>query len=101
MVNDALSMVAPRAHEKGLRIIIDIDRHLPTYLLGDSTRLRQIFLNLLSNAVKFTSKGEIKITVQSEKIGNEKVKILSSVRDSGVGIPEEKIAPFIPALLTS
>ena len=92
VVNDALSMVAPRAHEKGLRIVVDIDRHLPSFLLGDSTRLRQIFLNLLSNAVKFTSKGEIKITVQSEKIGNEKVKILAAVRDSGVGIPEEKIA---------
>lgn len=92
VVNDALSMVAPRAHEKGLRVVVDIDKHLPSFLLGDSTRLRQIFLNLLSNAVKFTSKGEIRITVQSEKIGNEKVKILSSVKDSGVGIPEEKIA---------
>ena len=91
VINDALSIVAPRANEKGLRIVLEIDRHLPSFLLGDSTRLRQIFLNLLSNAVKFTSKGDIKITVKSEKIGNEKVKILSSVQDSGVGIPEEKI----------
>jgi len=92
VVNDALSMVAPRANEKNLRLVVEIDRHLPTYLLGDSTRLRQIFLNLLSNAVKFTTKGDIKIIVESEKIGNDKVKILSSVKDSGVGIPEEKIA---------
>ncbi len=91
VIKDALNIVSPKANEKGLKVLVNFDRHVPPVLLGDSTRLRQIYLNLLSNAIKFTSRGEIRIQVVAEKIGYDKVKITSSVQDSGVGIPQEKI----------
>jgi PAS domain S-box-containing protein len=92
VVNDATSVIVPRLTEKGLNLIIDIDRHIPAVLLGDSIRLRQIFINLLSNAEKFTQKGDITVKVVSEKIAIDKVKLQCTVKDSGVGIAPEKIA---------
>jgi PAS domain S-box-containing protein len=92
VVSDATSVVVPRITEKGLNLIVDIDRHIPAVLLGDSIRLRQIFINLLSNAVKFTSKGDITVKILSEKIAADKVKLQCIVQDTGVGIEKEKIA---------
>ena len=59
--------------------------------VGDPTRIRQIFLNLLSNAVKFTQEGEIKIVVNTNDVNQNKVKIITSIFDSGIGIPADKI----------
>ncbi|MCE1187684.1 MAG: ATP-binding protein [Ignavibacteria bacterium] len=90
VITDGLALISPRAKEKNIKLSVQIDKHVPSVLLGDSTRLRQIFLNLLSNAVKFTNDGEIRITVGAERIGNERVKLLCAVIDTGVGIPQEK-----------
>ncbi len=92
VLNDATSVIIPRITEKNLKLNVDVDRHIPAVLLGDSMRLRQIFINLLSNAVKFTQKGDISVKVVSEKISADKVKLQCTVKDSGVGIAPEKIA---------
>ncbi len=84
--------------QKNLNLKIDISPQVPMRLLGDSTRLAQIFYNLISNAVKFTQKGGIKVVVRLIKAEQRKVRLYFEVTDSGVGIPPEKLdtifAPF-------
>ncbi|HLO18194.1 MAG TPA: response regulator, partial [Anaerolineales bacterium] len=75
--------------EKGLDIAYIIDDDVPAGIRSDSTRLRQILINLLSNAIKFTEKGEVVLTVKKGKAQN---KILFTVRDTGIGIPESHMS---------
>ncbi|MCP4689576.1 MAG: response regulator, partial [Desulfobacterales bacterium] len=77
---------------KRLRFIVEIDEGLPSALLLDETRLRQILLNLVGNAVKFTEKGHIKIEVKQieNKEDRDKLDLAISVEDTGIGIPEEE-----------
>lgn len=92
VINDSLSVVYASATEKGLKLQVDIDKNTGTTFIGDPSRLRQVFINLLSNAVKFTSEGEVKVKVTSEKISPNQMRLTCSVSDTGVGIPPEKIA---------
>ncbi len=86
----ALDLIAPKISEKKLELAFVMDNDVPPMVEGDVTRLRQIVVNLLSNAVKFTQQGEIKVHVS--RIGEEgdKIGLLFSVTDTGIGIPEDK-----------
>jgi PAS domain S-box-containing protein len=77
--------------EKNLLLIKEYDEHIPEVLVGDPVRLHQIIMNLLSNAVKFTSKGSITVNVRLLSEDDEKVLIEFSVKDTGIGIPENKM----------
>ena len=97
-IDSALDLVSLRAAEKGLELIHDFNPGLPRTLCGDITRLRQILVNLLGNAVKFTEHGQV--VVRAELLAGEpgeriedghEVSIRFSVRDTGIGIPPEKI----------
>jgi signal transduction histidine kinase/CheY-like chemotaxis protein len=88
-VESALDLTAGHAIEKGLDIAYLIDDEVPAGINSDMTRLRQILMNLLSNAIKFTEKGEVVLRVKKGKASNE---ILFSVRDTGIGIPENHIS---------
>jgi PAS domain S-box-containing protein len=87
-IESALDLVAGRAVEKDLDLAYVLAEDIPTGLCGDVTRLRQVLLNLFSNAVKFTEKGEVVLTV---KKGKKKDELLFSVRDTGAGIPPDRI----------
>lgn len=78
-------------HEKGLRMILDVDKNLPEYLYGDEDRIRQIIMNLIDNAVKYTSKGTITLTVKGSMRDASRVKMIFSVKDTGLGIHQEDI----------
>ena len=80
-----------KIQEKNLKFIREYDSNIPDVLVGDSMRLHQIILNLVSNAVKFTTKGEIGVAVSLKSEDEEKVTVLFSVRDTGIGIPNDKI----------
>ncbi len=80
-----------KADEKGLRYKMDIDNSVPKFIIGDQLRLNQILINLLGNAIKFTHKGEILIRVTAEKIESNAYKVIFLVKDTGVGIPEDKL----------
>jgi PAS domain S-box-containing protein len=67
-VEEALDLLAIRAAEKGLDLAYHIDQRVPTTLVGDVTRLRQILVNLISNAVKFTKEGEVTVTVTARPL---------------------------------
>lgn len=91
VVSQAVSIVSAKAKEKSLKIAYELPENSELNFIGDPTRIRQIFLNLLSNAIKFTQEGEINIKLDVTELGNEKVKIDSSIIDTGIGIPADKI----------
>ncbi|MEM7798166.1 MAG: response regulator [Chloroflexota bacterium] len=89
-VEDALDLIAQSAAKKDLELIHFIGEGVPQWILGDTTRLRQILVNLLSNAIKFTESGEINVSLKTLEEG-EQYRILFTVKDSGIGIPEDRI----------
>ncbi|KAA3642837.1 MAG: response regulator [Chloroflexi bacterium] len=89
-VETALDMVASKAADKKLDLAYIIEEPTPSVVVGDVTRLRQILINLLNNAVKFTEEGEVVVSVSSEQLGPKEFKLHFSVRDTGIGIPEER-----------
>jgi two-component system, chemotaxis family, CheB/CheR fusion protein len=87
-----LRLFEGRIKEKNLVLTEAYDPAIPAMLVGDPLRLRQIMLNLISNAVKFTFEGEISIRVRLLKEQAEKVTIEFTLTDTGIGIPENKLA---------
>jgi len=86
-------IVRGNAEEKSLSLHISIDPDVPESLIGDSTRLQQALLNIVMNAIKFTDKGSVEVHVFSDKpTPDGKALLTFEVRDTGVGINEEKIA---------
>lgn len=90
-IQDARDIIQLKAHEKGLRLNVDIAPDVPLAVFGDVTRLRQVLLNLLSNAIKFTHLGEVTLRVWIEQAGDP-VMLGFSVTDTGVGIRPERLA---------
>lgn len=88
----ALSIIAQAAKAKGLTLEKNIDSKIPNKIFGDPTRYRQIILNLLSNAIKFTEHGRITLHVTVKTKTESFVELLTSVEDTGVGIPSDKIS---------
>lgn len=90
-IEDVLDLVATSAHEKRLGLFFEVDKEIPSRIRGDLTRLRQILVNLTGNAIKFTGRGEILIEVKQVERMGEKSTLRFSVKDTGVGIPGDKI----------
>jgi PAS domain S-box-containing protein len=82
--------LATNARSKGLELLLTIHPSVPTSVVGDLTRLRQILINLVGNAVKFTETGEIVVEVRKETESDNCAMFHFSVRDTGIGIPLEK-----------
>ncbi len=80
-----------RLSEKNIHLISSIDEKIPAVLAGDPIRLNQVLLNLAGNAIKFTEVGEVKINVKQLKDDGKKVRLLFSVQDTGIGIPNNKL----------
>jgi len=88
---EVVDLYKPAAESKGLRLSLDIAREVPAIVRTDRSRLRQILLNLVGNAVKFTDQGEVRVDVRTDSgHGGSGPVIDIAVRDTGVGIPEEK-----------
>lgn len=80
-----------RSSEKNINLISSVDEKIPQALLGDPVRLNQVLLNLTGNAIKFTEVGDVKITAKLLKDDGKKVRLLFSVQDTGIGIPNNKL----------
>jgi len=85
IAQDVQVALAPKAKNKGLELLVNIDDNVPAAVLGDPTRLYQILMNLAGNAVKFTDKGFVRIGIEGEN------PIRFSVSDTGIGIPTHKL----------
>ncbi len=91
-VEDALDVVANRAAERRIDLVYHLDEDVPGAALGDVTRVRQVLVNLLSNGVKFTEDGEVEVRVSVDEQDPDGGLLLRfSVRDTGVGIPAERM----------
>jgi signal transduction histidine kinase/CheY-like chemotaxis protein len=72
------------------RFVLEIDDNVPEMLLGDPTKLSQIFINLINNALKFTQNGEVRVVAKVVETGDDYARINFAVSDTGIGIPEDK-----------
>ena len=93
-----VELLAPKAHEKGLELVWRIEPGLPSILIGDETRVRQILLNLVGNAIKFTDHGGVVVRVASEPVAAERALtrretvLVLEVHDTGIGIPASQLS---------
>ena len=90
-VEDTTDIVSHRAHMKGLEMNCLINSDVPSLLIGDPGRLRQILTNLTGNAIKFSEQGEIVIVVTLDKDMGSFVRLRFEVSDTGIGIPKERM----------
>ncbi|MCX8126467.1 MAG: ATP-binding protein, partial [Dehalococcoidia bacterium] len=91
VIEGVVDIVALKAQEKGLELGYVVAPDVPEWLEGDAGRLRQILTNLVGNAIKFTHKGEVAVRVNVKERRDSKVKLYFEVRDTGIGIPEDKL----------
>ncbi|MFD2231038.1 hybrid sensor histidine kinase/response regulator [Alkalimarinus sediminis] len=91
LIDNLANVVTINAEEKGIEFIIKSDLETPHHLLGDPLRINQVLINLCSNAVKFTEKGEVIVSIRPVKKDLYNVQLEISVRDSGIGIPADKL----------
>ena len=87
LLDEISNMFREKSAQKNVELIIDVDTDIPNALIGDPNRLRQVIVNLTNNAIKFTNKGEIVIQVLKVMEQDETLRLLFSVKDSGIGIP--------------
>jgi signal transduction histidine kinase len=88
---EVINLLKLKADSKGIRLTCNISDEIPEYLMGDPLRIRQILFNLLGNSVKFTEHGVVEISAELLESDLSTVKLLFKVKDTGIGIPEERL----------
>jgi PAS domain S-box-containing protein len=96
VLKNSVNLFSACANEKGLVLKSSYAPSLPSYFIADANRIQQIISNLLGNAIKFTSRGMIEIRVNG-KVKNNKLHIIITVADTGIGIEDEKLEVIFDA----
>lgn len=96
-IEEVLDLFASKASSIGLDLLYQIDHNVPATVIGDSLRIKQILLNLVGNSVKFTRSGEIFVGVKVKSVTGDRYELVFEVRDTGIGIPEDKIERLFKA----
>lgn len=91
LLMEVINMMTVRLTESNLAFFVEINRNIPRFLYGDSSKMRQLFVNLLNNAVKFTPSGKIILRVDYALLKNDSIELIVDVEDTGVGIRKEDI----------
>lgn len=99
VIKDAYLITDTIAKKKNLEFDAKIDDSIPSSLYGDPVRIRGILVNILNNAVKYTPSGSVHLKCGYEKIENDKVNLLFSVKDTGIGIKEDDIPKLFESFL--
>ncbi len=90
-VGDTMKSLSIRAHDKKLELACHIAPDVPEFVIADVGRLRQVIINLVGNAIKFTDRGEVVLDVSVESRTDEEAQLHFSVRDTGIGIPANRL----------
>ncbi len=90
LIKKVYNILKTISDKKGLSFNCNVDRKVPSILIGDQVRLRQVLINLINNALKFTEKGSVDLNVNFIKETENQVELKLEVKDSGIGIPEDK-----------
>ncbi len=91
LVNDVTTLIRIRLEGKNVKLFVHVNPEIPAELVGDEVRIKQILINLLNNAVKFTHKGFISLDIDFEKLDDIRCRVITSVKDTGIGIREKDI----------
>ena len=89
---DLVDLIKVQADKKNLDLIMNIDKNLPSELMGDEKRLKQVLINIMDNAVKYTEEGSVTVTVEGEEYVNDEVLLSIKIADTGIGIRKENLA---------
>lgn len=90
LLNNIQNSLKELAKVNNNKFILDMDENVPNVVIGDPTKMSQIFLNLINNALKFTKNGEVKVIVELFGIKENSATIHFSVMDTGIGIAKDK-----------
>jgi signal transduction histidine kinase/CheY-like chemotaxis protein/ligand-binding sensor domain-containing protein len=96
-IEEVFDMFAPKAATIGLDLLYQLDINVPSTIVSDRTRLIQVLINLIGNAIKFTKQGEIFVAVHVKSLVQKKVQLQFEIRDTGIGIPADKIERLFKA----
>ena len=96
-IENVYDVFSTKSAEQGIDLIYHLDHRIPAIITGDGFRLRQILTNLVSNALKFTKKGEVYIHATLEEVDGKNLEIAFDIRDTGIGIPEDKLSRLFKA----
>ncbi len=99
LVDGVVGLLASRVFDKEVAIQTDIDPGVPSLLIGDSHKIRQILINIAGNAIKFTSEGVVEIKVRLVERSGSDIVVEFSVRDTGIGIPADKIGKLFNSFM--
>jgi PAS domain S-box-containing protein len=88
--DQVINVVMYQAQVKNIEVLLDVEHGLPAAVMVDEARVKQVLVNLLGNAVKFTEAGEVELAVRQISRTSKDIKLRFLVRDTGIGIPEEK-----------
>jgi signal transduction histidine kinase/DNA-binding response OmpR family regulator len=91
VLEEVNEMLAPKAEDKKLDLVLEYPPQLPRHFLGDAGRIRQVLTNLVGNAIKFTAAGQVVVTVECENRDSQRAAIKVSVADTGPGIAADKL----------
>ncbi len=91
MLSELVNMIWGRARDKGLAFHMDVAESLPSRLVGDEVRIKQVLINILNNAVKYTNEGSVTFSITCKRTSGNRVEVSYAVRDTGIGISSESL----------
>jgi signal transduction histidine kinase/DNA-binding response OmpR family regulator len=94
---DVCDLIRPKVATRPIEVLCRIDDALPANVLGDPGRFRQVLVNLMGNSAKFTKKGELELALMVEEETEDDILLHARIRDTGIGIPEDKLESIFEA----